>query len=85
MGLIETVILAMIWLVVLAIVVYIVIYVLGQIGVVIPPQIIKLLWLIVMLVALLMLVRLILPATGLRFGEQARNFQTVALPERLHG
>lgn len=66
---IEAVITTLIYLCVLAIIVYLVIYVLGRIGIVIPPQIVTILWVIVMLVALLMIVRLVLPSLGVRLSE----------------
>ncbi len=63
---IETVIMAMIYLVLFAIAVYIVLWVLEQLGISIPPQIMKLLWVLVVLVVILVVVRLFLPAIGVR-------------------
>lgn len=63
---IESVIMAMIYLVLMAIAVYIVLWVLAEIGITIPANIMKLLWVIVVLVALLMVVRTFLPAIGVR-------------------
>ena len=61
----------LIYVVILAIVVYLVIWVLGIIGVPIPEKVIQLLWVIVALVAILMLVNMVmggglghLPALG---------------------
>lgn len=56
----EAVIMMLIYVCILALVVYLVIWVLGQIGVALPPQVIKILWVIAALIVLLMLVRLVL-------------------------
>ena len=60
----ESVIVLLIYLCVLAIVFYIILWVLGEIGIVIPPQILKLLWVILVLVAILMIARALLPHAG---------------------
>lgn len=57
---VEALITMLIYICILALVVYLVIWVLGQIGVALPPQVIKILWIIVALVVLLMLVRLVI-------------------------
>ena len=57
----------MIYACVLALVVYLIIYVLGIIGVPLPPKVIQILWVIVMLVVLLMVLRLVLP--GIEHGR----------------
>jgi len=57
---IEALITMLIYICILALVVYLVIWVLGQIGIALPPQVVKILWVIVALVVLLMLVRLVL-------------------------
>lgn len=59
---IESVITMLIYLCLLAIAVYLIQWVLGQLGIVIPENIMKILWVIVVLVALLMIVRTFLPA-----------------------
>jgi len=56
----EAIISLLIYVCLLALVVYVVIWVLGQIGISLPPQVIKILWVIVALVVLLLLVRLVL-------------------------
>ena len=63
---IEAVIMGCIYLVLFAIAVYIVLWVLGELGITIPPQIMKLLWVIVILVVLLFIVRMFLPSIGVR-------------------
>jgi len=65
---IESVIMTLIYICLLAIVVYLVLWVLEQIGVTIPAQVMKLLWVIVVLIVVLMLVKSILPAMGVRIG-----------------
>lgn len=60
----------LIWLCVVAIVIYLVIYVLRDvIGLPIPPKVIPLIWAIVMLLAILWLVQTILPMAGHRIGS----------------
>ena len=63
----ESVIYFLIWVCVLAIVIYAVIYVLRDvIGLPIPAKIIQLLWVIVALIAILFLVQLVLGGGGLK-------------------
>lgn len=50
-----TVIMTLIWLCVLALVVWLVIWVLGEIGLVLPPQVIKIIWVIAALIAILLI------------------------------
>ncbi|MER9196414.1 hypothetical protein NKI13_24535 [Mesorhizobium australicum] len=57
---IEAIISLLIYVCVLALVIYVVIWILGQIGIALPPQVIKILWIIVTLIVLLMLVHLVL-------------------------
>lgn len=64
---IETVITYCIYLVLFAIAVYVLLWVLEQIGITIPPQIMKLLWVLVVLVVLLFTVRIFLSAGAFRF------------------
>lgn len=66
---IEAVITFLIYVCILALVVYLVIFVLQQIGVPLPAMVIKILWIIVALIALLFLIRLILPGGRLRLVE----------------
>lgn len=64
---IESVISLLITLCVLAIAVYLVIWVLGAIGIVIPQKIVQLLWVIVILVAILFLFKMLAPHLGVHF------------------
>lgn len=61
---IESVITLLIYVCVLALVVYLVIWVLGQIGIALPPQVVKIVWVIVALVVLLLIVRLLIGGGG---------------------
>ena len=65
----EAVIYALIYLALLVLVIYVILWVLGQIGVNLPPQVIRIIWVIVALVALLIIVQTVLPG-GLRFGPR---------------
>lgn len=65
---IESVIMMLIYLCLLAIAFYLIIWVLGQIGVTIPDQVMKIIWVIVVLLVILMIVRTVLPAMGIRVG-----------------
>lgn len=58
---IESIISFLIGLCIFAIVIYLIIWVLGAIGINLPPKVIQLFWVIVMLVAVLMLVKMIGP------------------------
>lgn len=71
---IESVIMMLIYLCLLAIAVYLVIWVLEQIGISIPANIMKLLWVIVILVVVLMIVRTFLPAIGVRVGLESLKY-----------
>lgn len=69
-GLLIAVLWALVYIAVLALVIYVVIWVLGQLGVVLPPHIVKILWVIVALIALIIIVRVLLGAgPGLRLGQ----------------
>jgi hypothetical protein len=57
---IASIITLLIYVVILAIVVYLVIWVLGIIGVPIPEKVIQLLWVVVALIAILMLVNMVM-------------------------
>ena len=66
----ESVIMFLIYVCIVALVMYLVIYVLQSVGIALPPMVIKILWIIFMLVVLLFLVRLLLPlASGRRLVE----------------
>jgi hypothetical protein len=57
----------LIYICILAIVVYLIIWVLGIVGIPIPEKVVQLLWVIVALIAILMLVNLVLGGGGLHF------------------
>ena len=65
---IESIVMGLIYVVLVAIAVYLILWVMEQIGVSLPPQVLKLLWVIVALVVVLVLVRTVLPAAGIRIG-----------------
>lgn len=65
---IESVILGLIYLCLLVICVYLIIWVLQQIGIAIPENVMKIIWVILVLVAVLILVRTVLPGMGIRLG-----------------
>jgi hypothetical protein len=58
---IEAVIVTLIYICVIALVVYLAFWVLEQIGVPLPPQVIKIIWIVVVLICLLLVVRVLLP------------------------
>lgn len=64
--LIESVITGLIYLCLLVAAVYLVQWVLSQLGIAIPDQVMKILWVVVVLVAILILVRTVLPGMGVR-------------------
>lgn len=66
---IEAVVMGLIYLCVLVIAIYLIIWVLGQLGIAIPDNIMKVIWVIVVLVAILIIVRTILPGMGIRVGQ----------------
>jgi hypothetical protein len=57
----ESVIYALIYLAILVLVVHVVLWALGQMGISLPPNVVKIVWLIVALVALLVFVQAVLP------------------------
>lgn len=62
----EGIIMALIQLCVIVAIVYVVLYVIGQLGLAIPPQVVTIVWIIVGLVAVLFIFRHVLPGLGLR-------------------
>jgi bacteriorhodopsin len=66
---IEAIIYAMIYLCLLVMAVYVIVWVLEQLGIVIPPNIMKIVWVIVVLVALLIIVQVLVPSLP-RFGPR---------------
>jgi hypothetical protein len=59
---IEAVIYGLIYLALLVLAVYIILWVVGELGITLPPQVVKIIWVIVVLVALLIIVQAVLPA-----------------------
>jgi hypothetical protein len=58
---IEAVIMTLIYICLIALVVYLAFWVLSQIGVGLPPQAIKIIWVVVALICLLLILRVLLP------------------------
>jgi hypothetical protein len=66
---IEAIIYALIYICLLALVIYLILWVLGTVaGVALPPKVIQIIWVIFALVCILILVRLLLPHAGIRLG-----------------
>lgn len=63
---IEAVLMALIYLALAVLVVYVALWVIGQLGIALPAQVVKIIWLIVALVALLIIVQTVLPVVRLR-------------------
>ena len=63
---IESVISLLIYICVLALVVYLILWVLEVVGIPIPAKVIQIIWIIVALLVILMVVRVLLPGVGLR-------------------
>lgn len=61
---IESIITLLIYLCVLALVVYVVFWVLDTVGIALPEQIKRIIWVIVALIALLLILRVLLPRLG---------------------
>lgn len=57
---IESIIMLLIWVCVLALVVYLVLWVLGALGIPVPAQVVKIVWIIFALIVLLLIVRMLL-------------------------
>lgn len=64
MGILEAVIMALIYIALLAIAMYLIIWVLGIIGLNIPEKVVQLLWVVVVLIAILIIVRVFVPSLG---------------------
>ena len=58
---IEAIIMTLIYICVIALVVYLALWVLEQIGVGLPPQVAKIIWIVAVLICLLLIVRVLLP------------------------
>lgn len=65
-SLMEAVIGALIQLCLVVLVVYVVLWVISQLGISLPPQVVNIIWIIVALFALLLIVRNLLPKLGLK-------------------
>ena len=61
---IEAVITMLIYVALICLAVYLVLWVLEQVGLALPPQVVKILWVIVVLIVILLLVRAFLPMIG---------------------
>jgi len=61
----EAVVMGLIYIAIVVLVVYVALWVLEQLGLPLPAQVIKIIWVIVALVALLVILRLVLPGIGL--------------------
>jgi hypothetical protein len=59
---IEAVIYGLIYLALLVLAVYIVLWVVGELGITLPPQVVKIIWVVVVLVALLIIVQTVVPS-----------------------
>lgn len=67
---IEGVIYALIYICLLALVIYLIIWVLNTVvGVALPPKVVQIIWVIFILVCVLILVQMVLPRAGFRLGE----------------
>jgi hypothetical protein len=66
---IETVIHALIYICLVVLIVYVVFWVIGSLGIALPEQVVKIVWVIVGLVVLLIMLKAILPLAGIKIGE----------------
>jgi hypothetical protein len=67
---IEAVIYGLIYLALLVLAVYIVLWVIGELGITLPPQVVKIIWVVVVLVAILIIVQTVVPGLP-RLGPRA--------------
>jgi hypothetical protein len=58
---IEAVVYGLIYLALLVLAVYIVLWVIGELGITLPPQVVKIIWVIVVLLAILIIVQTVVP------------------------
>src|SRR5262245_48002710 len=84
---IESIITLLIYVCLLALVVYLIIWVLGVIGVPLPEKVIQIIWVIVALIVVLMILQTILPRFGVKIAlvseaiaQQAPQKRTVLIP-----
>lgn len=61
---IETVITLLIYVALICLAVYLVLWVLEQVGIALPPQVVRIIWVIVILIVILLLTRTFLPLLG---------------------
>lgn len=61
---IEAVITLLIYVALVCLAVYLVLWVLEQVGIALPPQVVRIIWVIVVLIVILLLVRTFLPMLG---------------------
>ena len=61
----ESILIALIYIALIALAVYIALWVLGEIGIQLPPQVVKIIWVVAVLVILLVLYQQIAPALKL--------------------
>jgi hypothetical protein len=61
---IEAVITLLIYVALICLAVYLVLWVLAEVGIALPPQVVKIIWVIVVLIVILLLVRTFLPQLG---------------------
>jgi hypothetical protein len=67
---IEGVIYGLIYICLLALAIYLILWVLGTVvGIALPPKVVQIIWVIFILVCVLILVQMILPRAGFRLGE----------------
>jgi hypothetical protein len=59
---IEAVIYALIYLALVVLAIYVVLWIIGELGIALPAQVIKIIWIIVALVAILIIVQTVLPS-----------------------
>jgi bacteriorhodopsin len=59
---IEAVIYALIYLALVVLAIYVVLWIIGELGITLPAQVIKIIWIIVALIALLIIVQTLLPS-----------------------
>jgi hypothetical protein len=59
---IEAVIYALIYLALVVLAIYVVLWIIGELGIALPAQVIKIIWIIVALIAILIIVQTLLPS-----------------------
>lgn len=62
----ESILIALIYIALIALAVYIALWVLGEIGIQLPPQVVKIIWVVAVLVILLVLFQTLSPVLKLR-------------------